>query len=529
MRKFLFVVLHLVFISDVWAVCQPTTNVLQNRSAPDHNEYLYADTRQREIRQNGGQGEAYLCGYEDRGGCAVGEMFVLENAAVGADSYNRLAVYTCSGGGDNYYWTTALVKEKCFLSVSDQAGYIQNLSLYKVGNDYCKVVDRSLNDFDRIITYLEEEDINKNLQLKDIWEELGGLKGQIKTEAEFVEAVEEIISQSSLNETQMTEVVFVINQAISNLGLDSKFKNITDSINALNNRMNDFDRIITYLEKEDINKNLQLKDIWEELNGLKGQIKTEAEFVEAVEEIISQSSLNETQMTEVVFIINQTISNLGLEEKFKNISIDIEGIKEAIAYNNDMIDQLFQDLKTVDTNLNQEITKLQKSINGRPTVAQVNSLIQTALSSVTLNATQRAEVQKMIEEYAKSLSPEQKKAVELLIKTTVNPQFEALKQADATQNKQNISRDKVHSAMSVLNAFAAGQDASVWRNADGKFNTARLASDATAGVILGTAGGLISNKLIKKNQVKKGFEGIGCYVGGQAVAEFGDEFTVGIM
>ena len=83
--------------------------------------------------------------------------------------------------------------------------------------------------------------------------------------------------------------------------------------------------------------------------------------------------------------------------------------------------------------------------------------------------------------------------------------------------------------MSVLNAFAAGQDASVWRNADGKFNTARLASDATAGVILGTAGGLISNKLIKKNQVKKGFEGIGCYVGGQAVAEFGDEFTVGIM
>ena len=42
MRKFLFVVLHLVFISDVWAVCQPTTNVLQNRSAPDHNEYLYA-------------------------------------------------------------------------------------------------------------------------------------------------------------------------------------------------------------------------------------------------------------------------------------------------------------------------------------------------------------------------------------------------------------------------------------------------------------------------------------------------------
>ena len=87
----------------------------------------------------------------------------------------------------------------------------------------------------------------------------------------------------------------------------------------------------------------------------------------------------------------------------------------------------------------------------------------------------------------------------------------------------------IERSMRTLSAFFAGVEQNVWRNADGKFNTARLASDATAGVILGTAGGLISNKLIKKNQVKKGFEGIGCYVGGQAVAEFGDEFTVGIM
>ena len=84
------------------------------------------------------------------------------------------------------------------------------------------------------------------------------------------------------------------------------------------------------------------------------------------------------------------------------------------------------------------------------------------------------------------------------------------------------------SAMSILNAFDASSKESVWRNKDGKFNTARLASDATAGVILGTAGGLISNKLIKKNQVKKGFENIGCYVGGQQIAEYGDEFTVGM-
>ena len=82
--------------------------------------------------------------------------------------------------------------------------------------------------------------------------------------------------------------------------------------------------------------------------------------------------------------------------------------------------------------------------------------------------------------------------------------------------------------MSVLSGLEDTLDVSVWKNADGKFNTARLASDATAGVVLGTAGGLISNRLIKKNQIKKGFDGISCYVGGQIVADYGDQFTVGM-
>ncbi|MBP5363780.1 MAG: hypothetical protein J6Y49_00305 [Alphaproteobacteria bacterium] len=73
-----------------------------------------------------------------------------------------------------------------------------------------------------------------------------------------------------------------------------------------------------------------------------------------------------------------------------------------------------------------------------------------------------------------------------------------------------------------------GLTTSVWRNAEGKFNTARLASDSIAGVVLGTAGGLITSHLVKKNQVKKGFEDIQCTIGGQKVAEWGDEFTVGI-
>jgi hypothetical protein len=32
---------------------------------------------------------------------------------------------------------------------------------------------------------------------------------------------------------------------------------------------------------------------------------------------------------------------------------------------------------------------------------------------------------------------------------------------------------------------------------------------------------------VKKNQVKKGFENIRCVIGGQIVADYGDEFMVG--
>ena len=71
-------------------------------------------------------------------------------------------------------------------------------------------------------------------------------------------------------------------------------------------------------------------------------------------------------------------------------------------------------------------------------------------------------------------------------------------------------------------------DASVWRTADGKFNVARLASDSIAGVVLGTAGGIITSNIVKKNQVKRGFDDVMCTVGGQSVADWGDEFRVGI-
>ena len=70
---------------------------------------------------------------------------------------------------------------------------------------------------------------------------------------------------------------------------------------------------------------------------------------------------------------------------------------------------------------------------------------------------------------------------------------------------------------------------SVWKNAEGKFNTARLASDSVAAVVLGTVGGIVTSKLVKKNQLKKGFEDLSCHVGGQRVADYGDSFRMGLQ
>jgi len=66
-----------------------------------------------------------------------------------------------------------------------------------------------------------------------------------------------------------------------------------------------------------------------------------------------------------------------------------------------------------------------------------------------------------------------------------------------------------------------------WKNAAGNFNTARLASDSIAGVVLGTVGGVVTSNIIKKNQVKGGFQDIQCTISGQVVSEYGDEFIVG--
>lgn len=87
----------------------------------------------------------------------------------------------------------------------------------------------------------------------------------------------------------------------------------------------------------------------------------------------------------------------------------------------------------------------------------------------------------------------------------------------------------IQKVMSELEGISKNIGKSHWKNADGGFNTARLASDSVAGVVLGTVGGVITSNVIKKNQIKGGFEDINCVIGGQRVAGYADQFNVGIQ
>ena len=89
---------------------------------------------------------------------------------------------------------------------------------------------------------------------------------------------------------------------------------------------------------------------------------------------------------------------------------------------------------------------------------------------------------------------------------------------------------KIAAAKQTVSSFfgSAESNKSVWKDAEGNFNTARLASDLTAGVVLGTVGGVVSGVVIKKKQIEKGFDALHCSVGGQTVADWGDIFNVGL-
>ena len=70
-----------------------------------------------------------------------------------------------------------------------------------------------------------------------------------------------------------------------------------------------------------------------------------------------------------------------------------------------------------------------------------------------------------------------------------------------TQNNRNVysgpTKAEIESAKGALDAAFSGEG-SVWKDKEGKFNKVRLASDLTAGVVLGTVGGVVSGVVTKK-------------------------------
>lgn len=104
-------------------------------------------------------------------------------------------------------------------------------------------------------------------------------------------------------------------------------------------------------------------------------------------------------------------------------------------------------------------------------------------------------------------------------------------ESEETKQKREASEAQlaVSDAVARLDSIVSTLEVSKWKDAEGKFNTARLASDSIAGVVLGTAGGLITSSVVKKHQVEEGFEDLQCVIGGQTVAGWGDEFTVGVQ
>ena len=98
------------------------------------------------------------------------------------------------------------------------------------------------------------------------------------------------------------------------------------------------------------------------------------------------------------------------------------------------------------------------------------------------------------------------------------------------KNKRAVANatSSISVATGKLDSIVKTLEVNKWKDAEGNFNTARLASDSIAGVVLGTAGGLITSSVVKKHQVEEGFEDLNCTIGGQTVAGWGDVFSVGV-
>ncbi len=251
------------------------------------------------------------------------------------------------------------------------------------------------------------------------------------------------------------------------------------------------------------------------------QCTTQEQVAALINQALKDAELSDAQCSQVQSMISDYAKRVN--QQFMVIENSIAGLAAELAVQKQQIMETANRIEQ----LGGQYTVLAAQVRTKVNAKQVIELI--GQHTQTFSDGQVKQLYAILDEYTKKLSDGQRNEVAGLIAQYVDPKFERVDARIDLEAKRRVAMDKVTSAMSVLNAFASGADVSVWKNQDGKFNTARLASDATAGVVLGTVGGLVSNKIVKKNQLKRGFEDVNCSVGGQIVADWADEFTVGVQ
>jgi len=402
----------------------------------------------------------------------------------------------------------------------------------------------------------EIQDKFQTLKIDKLDNKMKSLQSQINdkmNEDQIMDLIEQALTDATLSNQQAKQVEEIIRNAAEKANarmdridsrldiLSGKIRRIKYDILALKTKLAlvNLENDARYKSLRNKNKKLDkaIKKIDAELNDIEKQLdstisreEAHALIQRAVDDAATEmgTDLNaeiQTTFNQIVQDLNSVLAGtIGeIENRLTKIETDVTALQRA---NTNLINDL-AGLQSLTKKQQTQILLLHNEVAEKTSATEVVALIMENTQS--LNDAQRNDVLAMIVNYTRQLSSDQQAQVNAMIASYVEPKLKRIDADMAKVRQQEIARDKINSAMSVLNAFASGADVSVWKNAEGKFNTVRLASDAAAGVVLGTAGGLISNSIIKKNQIKKGFDDVKCSVGGQIVSDYADEFVVGVQ
>ena len=437
-----------------------------------------------------------------------------------------------------------------------------NSEIESLGGDVQKL-KRRVNSFEIKLAFFKGklmwQDIRNNLQdlkIEKINKNIKKLKSEVDektTEEEVMDLIEDALEDAELSDAQTKQVEEMIRASAKKANarmdkIDDRISKLTQRIRkvewdvfklkvrlgALNTELDTKYALLKAKDKR-LDKSIgklkkDIKDIEEKLDDKVSKDQAHDMIQKAVDDAVVElgselSAEIQNEFSEIVAQLNVFIGEFvgEIENRLAKVEADVAALQ---AENEKLLNKIAA-LQSLSTTQRNQIAALRQEVSKKTTVQEVIQLILDNTKNLTDG--QKNEVVALIVEYTQYLSAGQKMEVEAMIRLYVDPKFQKIDRDMEKMRQQQVARDKINSAMSVLNSFAASAKVSVWKNAEGKFNTARLASDATAGVVLGTAGGLISNHLIKKNQINKGMEDIQCTVGGQVVAGYGDEFMVGMQ